>query len=241
MKRISQCFTSDYRDDTMIEYVETGSYSMLNCSYTSEDPDCGTDTIHFSLGYVASIERLAFEMLQEITDYLDFRNVCEKTRGQGGEWQWRYKDLEDAYGAYSSCTLIAFEHALTEIVHGYVPTKWYMDITEASEMIAKALEEEPDAVFSFTESDTEEAKGNPDKHGDDGPWFGIRRIRSLFDNGDDEFIVAVGQWGGGAVAVKYDDFEANNRAEIVKKAITESTDWDADNYIFVEKEEKGEK
>lgn len=241
MKRISKCFTSDYRDDTMIEYVETGLYSILNCSYTSEDPDYGTDTLHFSLGYVAPIKRLAYDMLREISDYIDFREMCSASCGDGGVWLDRYHGLELEYGSYSSSTLMAIEHALIEIADGYAPTKWYMDITEASEMIAKTLEEEPDAVFSFTESNTEEAKGNPDKHGDDGPWFGIRRIRSLFDNGDDEFIVAVGQWGGGAVAVKYDDFEANNRAEIVKKAITESTDWDADNYIFVEKEEKGEK
>jgi len=227
MKRISQCFTSDYRDDTMIEYVETGSYSMLNCSYTSEDPDYGTDTIHFVSKVALSIETLAFMMLQEVSDFLDYR--------EGKIPSSLACDVD--YDEYGQSTLIAIEKALSSIVGGYYPAKWYATIKDASRTIASVLKNDPGVVFSFRESDREEAKGDPEKRSEDGPWYGIKRISNLFTNHNDEFIIAAGQWGGGIVGLGYDNCDDLEAAEhAVCHAICEVTEWDADNMIFIEKE-----
>ena len=36
MEKITKYFTHDYENDTTVEYVNTGLYSMLNVSFTSE-------------------------------------------------------------------------------------------------------------------------------------------------------------------------------------------------------------
>ena len=68
MEKITKYFKHDYENDTTIEYVNTGLYSMLNCSFTSENPDYGTDTIHYTAEPAVSMEQMAYEMGIEITD-----------------------------------------------------------------------------------------------------------------------------------------------------------------------------
>ena len=227
MERTTLMFKSCYDNDTAIEYVNTGLYSMLNCSYTSEDPDYGTDTIHFSLGYVAPMERLAFDMLQEITAFVDDRESLQ--------------DAHVDYDEYGRSTLIAVEDALTEIAEHYNPDKWYMTIADAGTIIAGALLRDPDIVFSFTDSDREEAKKDPEKHSSDGPWFGVKRVRNLFDDSDGDFVISCGQWGGGAFAFEHvcEGYESEF-VDAVRKAIINATDWDSDNYIYIEKEKEVE-
>lgn len=125
----------------------------------------------------------------------------------------------------------------------YHPKKWYMRINDASKMIAKRMIDDRNVVFAFCESDSEEAKGDPEKHRDEGGWHGIKRIPGFFDNEPDEFIVAVGHYGGGDVGFGYDYGYPGDYtyAEVaVRKAICDATGWDADNMIYIEEEEKKE-
>lgn len=234
MEKITKYFKYCYENDTTIEYVKTGLYSMLNCSFTSEDPDYGTDTLHYTAEPAVSMEQMAYEMGREITDF------CNKQ--DAGEYR-RITDKERRiYGDYSNSTLYAIENALHEIAEGYRPNEWYATIADASFMMAKRFLENSDVTFSFCESDREEAKGNPAEHEDTGGWHGVKRIPGFFDNEPNEFIVAVGLYGGGDVGFGYADYGATDElseiSRAIRKAICEATGWDADNMIYVEEEEK---
>lgn len=233
MKKITKYFKHDYENDTTIEYVNTGMYSMLNCSFTSEDPDYGTDTIHYKANLVESMEKLAYDMLYEVKDFLDYRE---------GSVEAPRCDVQNDYGDYGNSTLYAIENALHEIAEGYRPDKWYATIADASFMMAKRFLENSDVTFAFCESDREEAKGNPMEHENNGGWHGVKRIPGFFDNEPNEFIVAVGHYGGGNVGFGYADYEATDElseiSRAIRKAICEATGWDADNYIYIEEDEK---
>ena len=232
MKKITKYFKYSYENDTTIEYVNTGLYSMLSCSFTSEDPDYGTDTIHYAAYPVKSMEQIAYEMLAEVKDFMDYRD---------GDIAEPRKDVKVDYEEYSNSTLIAIEWALQEITKDYCPKKWYATIREAAEKIAKRLLEDRTVEFAFCESDHEEAKRNPEEHEENGGWFGIKRIDGFFQNNEDEFIIAVGYWGGGNVAFGYVEFgkDEEDRCEyVVRKAIMDALGFDADDYIYIEEEEK---
>ena len=235
MEKITKTFKYCYDNDTTIEYVNTGLYSMLNCSFTSEDPDYGTDTIHYGVGSksVRSMEKMAFDMMREVKDFLDYRDgVIERPL---------VCDID--YDDYSNLTLIAIEYALYEITKDYRPTKWYATIADASERIAKELLEDHTKVFSFCESDRLEASEDPEKHHNDGGWFGIQRINP-FDGDSCEFSVLVGYWGGGTLELAHvEEWEADdsNCETALRQTICKATGWDADNYIYIEEEPKEEK
>lgn len=235
MEKITKYFKHDYENDTTIEYVNTGLYSMLNCSFTSEDPDYGTDTIHSNLSSPPKPrEQMAYEVAQEIAAYLDAT--------EDGTYRKNGVPYERQYGVFSNSTLYAIEKALHEIAEGYHPNKWYATIADASFLMAKRFLENSDVTFAFCESDREEAKGNPVKHEDNGGWHGVKRIPGFFDNEPNEFIVAVGHYGGGNVGFGYADYEATDElseiSRAIRKAICEATGWDAENYIYIEEDEK---
>ena len=233
MEKITKYFRHDYENDTTIEYVSTGLYSMLNCSYTSEDPDYGTDTLHWTSSKHVPMAQIAYEMKCRLSKYLD-----KMDHGY-------YHDVDDGdrhmFGDYSNSTLYAIENALAEISDGYRPSKWYATICDASSMMAKRFLEKSDATFAFCESDSLEAQGDPLDHKDAGGWHGVKRIPGFFDNEPNEFIVAVGHYGGGNVGFGYADYSATDElseiAYAIRKAICEGTGWDAYNYIYVEEED----
>ena len=234
MEKITKHFKYSYDNDTTIEYVNPGLYSMLNCSFTSEDPDYGTDTIHYGVGSksVRTMEQMAFDMLREVKDFLDYRD---------GEIE-RPLVCNIDYDDYSASTLIAIEYALTEISKNYSPKKWYATIADASERIAKELLKDRTKVFSFCESDRLEASTDPEKHQDGGGWYGIKRIDGFFDNEKSEFIIAVGHYGGGGVAFGYVDADEDDDSTCeyqVRRAILNAMGFgfDSFNYIYIEEEE----
>ena len=132
----------------------------------------------------------------------------------------------------------------TKVDEWYPRGKWYMTVGDASRMVAKALIEDRTKVFSFSPSDALEAKENPKDHGDDGPWYGIKRIDGFFDNDPDEFIVAVGYYGGGECGFAHeydgDSPDVDDCSIAVRRAINEATGLNEDNYIYIEEEEKKE-
>ena len=228
MEKITKYFTHDYENDTTVEYVNTGLYSMLNCSFTSEDPDYGTDTIHYKSNVEASIEQMAYEMLCEVKNFLDWR---------GGTVEAPMCHVQNDYGEYSNSTLIAIESALMEITKNYRPNKWFLTIREAGKLIADKMISGEAKSFGFCQSSKDEQTlFRPDQYKGDG-WYGIKRIEGFFDNQPDELIVAVGYYGGGNCTFAYVDRENILTRETyyaITKAICDATGQEEDDIIFVE-------
>jgi len=227
MERIVKYFKADYENDTAIEYVNTGLYSMLNCSFTSEDPDYGTDTIHYSVHNVQTMEQIAYSLLSDITEILN-RRESKQTITE------RYRD-------YSNSTLIAIELALKEITKNYEPKKRFIKIKDAAKYIAKKMLSRECTNFSFCEADAYEEENcfNPEGYEGTG-WYGIKRIPGFFDNTRDELIVACGYYGGGNCTFAYvwsEETDTSEPAEAIEKAICDATGKYNYDLIFVEEEE----
>lgn len=235
MEKITKYFKHDYENDTTIEYVNTGLYSMLNCSFTSEDPNYGTDTLHYTAQPAVSMGQMAYEYVKKVTRYLDFID---------GDYENEIADLKKMFGDYSNSTLYAIEKALHEISKDYHPGKWYMTVLDASWLMATKMMEDRTASFGFCEVNADEAKGNPMDHDPmSGGWYGVKRIDGFFDNDPDEFIVAVGYFGGGSVELAYADNEMADRATCAQelmKAICRTTGEGANCWLYVEQDEKKE-
>ena len=233
MEKITKTFTHDYENDTTVEYFNTGKYAGLICSFTSEDPAYGTDTLHYNSEPADSMEALAYEMLEEIRYYLDATNNGMRRGGAS-----RKQDL--VYGMYSSSTLCAIEKALAEISKDYTPpeqTKYFMTIENAGEKIAQKMLSHECEVFSFCMSNEHDKKNcRPSSYKGDF-WYGIKRIPGFFDNMPEELIVACGYYGGGNCSFAYvwsEDTYTILPAETISKAICESTGGKPNDIIFIE-------
>ena len=244
MEKTTKYFTFDYKDDTTIEYVNTGAYSSLSCSFTSEDPDYGTDTIHYNMEPAVSIGKMAYEMVRELTLYLN--------KTDSG----RYNDISHAeritYGDYSNSTLYAVEKALRNIAEEYRATSWFGNLEDVCREIAKRIIRDGNRKFSFCESDQEEWDNySPEEYEQIGAeWYGIKRLDSVFDNGSNEYIVAVGYYGGGYVKTAYVETDKyciganiNNLARQMCDIIKSITDSNEQSIVFAieEAEEKEDK
>lgn len=226
MKKFTEYFTNDYEKDTTIEYVQAGSYTTLNCLFTSEDSDYGTDTLCYKMPGDVPRERIAYRLLCKIESYLDFRDGKTNT------------DRPAAYyNEYSNSTLIAFENSLRKISANYVPTRWFMKVNDAAEMIAKAMVEDRNKRFAYCIVSEEEAQGDPEDFKDDGGWYGIRRIPGFFDNEEEEFIVAAGHFGGGGVGFGYANVCASGddyyRA-VLSAIVSPHSEFYNDSMIYIE-------
>ena len=233
MNRIEINYSHDHENDTKIIYSFDEKGSHLVATFTSEDPDYGTDALELNAEPAESLDEMANCWLEEISEYLDKTDDGIHRPGEAGQ------ELEMCYGEYSNTTLFAVENALRVIVGKHADrTKHYMTIEEASRMVAKALLNDRTKTFAFCESDSEEAKGDPYAHRDEGGWHGIKRVDGFFDNDKEEFIVAVGHYGGGHCGFGYldYDFDFEDCVRAVRKAICEGTEWDADNYIYIEED-----
>lgn len=198
MEKITKYFKYSYENDTTIEYVNTGLYSMLNCSYTSEDPDYGTDTIHFTANPAESMEKMAYNMLYEIKDFLDYRD---------GSVEAPRCDVQNDYGEYSNSTLIAIEYALSDISKGYVPDtnknghRFMIGtvINCARELISMLNDGELKTAYvaeEWDECDPADVDGCES-------WYRILNQPLYFDNSDSEKLLVMGYCGGGSVATAY--------------------------------------
>ena len=237
MEKITKTFKHNYENDTTLEYFNTGLYAGLNCSYTSEDPAYGTDTLHYNSEPADTMEALAYEMHKEIAEYLD--QTDDGMRHGGAS-----RELDLVYGEYSNSTLYAIEKALAEITEGYTPpkqTKWFMTIEKASKMIAeKMLSHECDDFYFCMSCEEEKENFKPSSFKGE-CWYGIKRIPGFFDNSPSELIVACGYYGGGNCSFAYvwaEDTDTILPAETISKAICESTGGKPTDIIFIEEVEK---
>ena len=93
-------YSHDYPDDTTMEIsIREDGDTQLELSFTSEDPDMGTETLVYA-GDTNDWRELAGELKKEITDYLD------SLLG------------DDYYDEYSRTALYAFENMLNELGFG---------------------------------------------------------------------------------------------------------------------------
>lgn len=235
MKRTVSYYNCNYENDTAIEYVETGLYSALNCSYTSEDPDSGTETIRFVSEPVRDQKRMAYELLKRIGKYL---NALDE-----GRMPELDRDIRVEYVDYTRSTLIAVENALVLMTKDYKPTRQFVTIEEAGKIIADEFRSGTHRLFHFCESCKSEAHDNdPDTFEGEG-WYGVKRIDGFFDNSPCELIVAVGYWGGGNCSFAYvweDDVNTTLAEMEIADAICESTGGDKNDVIFLELDDKEE-
>ena len=233
MKRTVSYHDVNYDNDTAIEYVDTGLYSMLNCSYTSEDPDYGTETIHFVSKPVKGQLRMEYELAERIGKYLDAMD--------NGTMAELSRDIKLEYDDYGKSTLIAVESALKYDTRSYNPNKWFVTIEQASRIIGNEFLHGKHWTFHFCESDKYEAEDNDPENFEGEGWYGVKRIEGFFDNSPRELIVAVGYWGGGNCAFGYasEDYTDTQLAyEEIAKAICESTGGEPKDMIFLEMDEK---
>ena len=244
MKRSVEFFAHDYDFDTAIEYVNTGMYSMLNCSFTSEDEDYGTDTIHSdSATPPKPREQMAYEMAQEIAAYLDAT--------EDGVYRKNGAPYEKQYGDFSNSTLYAIEKALKDLAGDYKPDPkaWYATIKGAGKIIADRMLSGKCKQFALCDVDDDVIANYSASYfasmgeGSGEGWHGVKRIDGFFDNSPNELIVAVGYWGGGNCTFAYVDEEntdTSEPADAIAHAISESTGLDLDHVIFVEEDDKDE-
>lgn len=241
MEKFTEYFEYCYPMDTTVEYVNTTHYSMLNCTFTSEDEDAGSETIHSDPSLpVKPKEQMAYEMLQEITKFMD---MCDEGRVKDIP-----TDLKWKYEKFMHSTLIAVEKALQDITANYNPapqTKWFLTIEDAGKLIAERMLTKGSRSFCFCEaSEYDKAHYTPEEYGKAGSgWFGVKRINGFFDNSPRELIVAVGYYGGGNCSFAYvceEDVDTITPAEEITRAILESTGGEPNDIIFVEEDDKDE-
>lgn len=240
MKKTTKYFTFDYANDTTIEYVSTGLYSTLNCSYTSEDPDYGTDTIHYTVCEDISMEELAHRMLGNLTAYLDKRD--------SGKYDEINNELLKDFGGYGNSTLYAIEKALKPIADEFKCKSWFGCLEDVAREIARRIIKDGDKYFSFCESNQFEwdnySAEEYENYGAE--WYGIKRLDPIFDNESCEYIVAIGYYGGGCFESAYVyedglDIEGtiNSLARSICEAIERITDMNPQSIVYAT-EEKGE-
>jgi len=103
-------YTHDYPNDTSLTYSRSGNESTLRLSFTSEDPDMGTEELLYHGENGESMQELVVDLLSEITGYLDAQDTSSFHQQQGDG----IHSLDDMYNEYSRTALYAFEGMLKE-------------------------------------------------------------------------------------------------------------------------------
>ena len=218
MEKNTRYFTYCYENDTTIEYVTTGLYAGLTCSYTSEDPAYGTDTLHYNAEPSECMEQLAYEMLQEVTEALDYRDSGEEMP----------RELKLTYDEYANSTLIAVEHALQRITKDFSPVLTNVSgnkirlvtVKEACDIILESIAKYEDVEYDIVS----EIEDHPIEYFAGKYYEGINYAVRWFDLGmvdGNKFdrIVVIAHWGGGYAETMYIDADeaSYSRDELIKK------------------------
>ena len=95
----------DYPDDTTLEYTENNGRNQIELTFTSEDPDAGTEIMVY--GGEDCMEELMLELYTEINSYLD-------TYTHGKYSTYCGSTPESYYEDYTRTALIAFEAVLAQ-------------------------------------------------------------------------------------------------------------------------------
>ena len=254
MDRSVKYFKYCYENDTAVEFVDTGLYSMLNVSFTSEDPDYGTDTLHYTSEPAESEEQLAYEMLNEVSRVLNARDNPKEYEIS--------RELKMVYDDYSTSTLIATEHALQEISKNYEPVVRNADVNviqlitirNAAKLIKDTCAGNRNVRFDFGVGVCGRKLKDLGKEPQDLIWYGVRLIPNdgnLFDGDgsfETDYIFLCGHWGGGCITMAYyvsDEYMHITEAEssyLCEKMMESCGATNPDEIILLEtvEEKKGE-
>ena len=126
-------YTHDYSNDTMLEYSRSGNESTLRLSFTSEDPDMGTEELLYHGENGEPMQELADDLRAEIKAYLDDQDSSSFAKQQGLKDE--IHSMEDMYGEYSRTALYAFEAVLNQYAGQMLTVPWHPIETEKGIML----------------------------------------------------------------------------------------------------------
>ena len=102
--------------------------------------------------------------------------------------------------------LLRYAIQKTKVDEWYPKKAWFGCLEDVCRDVARMMIRDGKKAFSFCESNQLEWDSYSPKEYDEkfgAEWFGIKRIDPVFDNSEDEYIVAIGYYGGGYVKTAY--------------------------------------
>ena len=112
-ERSIRFYSHDYPADTTLEYTRTGDHSELRLSFSSEDPDSGTEELVYVSENGKSMQELTADLKEELAAYLDAADTSSFYQQQGIPQPYGMHGRID-YGEYSRTSLYAFEAILRQ-------------------------------------------------------------------------------------------------------------------------------
>ena len=116
-ERSVRFYSQDYPADTVLEYTRTGDRSELRLSFSSEDPDMGTEEMVYGADGGESMQELVSELKAELTGYLDAADTSSFYEQQSLSRPEGLQSQEEYFGEYSRTSLYAFEAILQQTEH----------------------------------------------------------------------------------------------------------------------------
>ena len=111
-ERAYRFYSHDYPADTTLEYTRSGNRAELKLSFSSEDPDMGTEEMLYGGENGESMLELVSDLRNDLTAWLDAQDTSSFREQQGLADEIHSQD--DYYGEFSRTALYAFEALLTE-------------------------------------------------------------------------------------------------------------------------------
>lgn len=108
-EQITQQYSHDYPNDTTLTYSRSGSQVEMKLSFTSEDPDMGTEEMLYNGQAGESLDTLVTELRKGISAFLDHADGYVRSDPQA------IQSSDDYYADFSRTALFAFEGALKEM------------------------------------------------------------------------------------------------------------------------------
>ena len=112
-ERSIRFYSHDYPADTTLEYARTGDHSELRLSFSSEDPDSGTEELVYAGENGKSMQELTADLKEELAAYLDAADTSSFYQQQGIPQPDGMRSQID-YSEYSRTSLYAFEAILMQ-------------------------------------------------------------------------------------------------------------------------------
>ena len=113
-ERSIRFYTHEYPADTRLEYTRTGDRAELRLTFSSEDPDMGTEEMIYAGESGESMRELVADLYAELTGYLDAADSYSFVQQQGLSEAFGVHDEKTYYDEYSRAALYAFEAILGE-------------------------------------------------------------------------------------------------------------------------------
>ena len=123
-KHAFRYYSHDYPTDTVLEYTRTGNRAELRLSFSSEDPDLGTEEMLYCGENSESMLELVSDLRAELKGYLDAADTSSFYQQQGLSPEPGIHSEEDYFGEYTRTALYAFEGILTETERGEQQIAW---------------------------------------------------------------------------------------------------------------------